>query len=71
LLAFEADQPRNDLTGLDAPPSSIEETTIPADLAEAIARLAAATTRQQAESLRLGDAVATRLGWQDLEPAGH
>ena len=68
LYARHAAKPRNDFTGLHEPkPSTIEDVRIPADLAKEILAQAELTERREAEGLRVGTAVADRLGLKPLD----
>jgi hypothetical protein len=61
LYAFPADEPRNHLTGIigNPEPSAIEEIEVPAAVADEIRKLAELTKRQQDETWRLGQSVAS------------
>ncbi len=67
LYAFATDRPRNDLTGLhDVKPSAIEEIEVPAAVAEEVKKLAELTKQWEAETWRLGQAVASAKLMKEL-----
>lgn len=68
MFARHADGPRNDSTGSDATPSALTDFEVPADLAKAMIALAELTARQEAETVRLGQEAAKRLGWPEIPP---